>query len=80
MSESSKVNLAQDVFDLGCAINRQYAANLIAERNLAYVESFSEWLDATNDALLPMSFHEWLEQNDDTISIQPKEHNAITRD
>lgn len=66
---SKKHNIAQDIFDMACEINRQNAANLAApESDPAYVESFSHWLFANQDTLPePESFHEWLERNRDAI-------------
>lgn len=38
------------------------------ENDLAYVESFSQWLDQNNDSLPePESFSDWLNQNDDSV-------------
>ncbi len=73
MSEQQKVNsnLGQDIFNLACSINDDYVKNLAAVEpdDLAYVESFSDWLYANNDALpAPESFHEYLERYGDSIS------------
>ncbi len=76
MSEQQKVNsnLGQDIFNLACSINDDYVKNLAAvEPDLAYVESFSDWLYANNDALpAPESFHEYLERYGDSISPEHK--------
>ncbi len=67
MSEQQKVNsnLGQDIFNLACSINREYAENLA---DPVFQSSFSEWLDATGDNLPPPeSFHEYLERTGDAI-------------
>ena len=41
------------------------------KEDLAYVESFSAWLDQNNDTLPePDSFSAWLNQNDDSIETE----------
>jgi hypothetical protein len=44
------------------------ATNMHQPLTLDQTESFSEWLDATNDSIPPPpSFEEWLAQNEDSM-------------